>query len=492
MVFYKVIIMKTFEYYKYINTLLKNQNITDNEILQDLATRRDYADLLKPVITLARQNPHADFFALKKLLFEQSKIAEEIKNLVNNLEITPGLIIDFGTEKTRDTLIYGQKQEYCLLNNIKVFNPQEMENNTIFDLASTSKIFTTLAILKLVEENRIDLFDPVQKYIPECTNLKDTTILELLKFKVYIETAIRIDKAQSPEEAEAILFTAKRDDEKNVYNAYTDIGAMLLRVVVERITNMDFNTYLEETILKPLKMEDTYLNVPCEKLSRVANENFSTIIDMNGNPLIRYDNIPGTPHDTKAIAIGHAKGIAPGHAGYFSSTKDMTKLGNALVNGTILNSELITTISENIVGEKLDDETCSWFYGSLVYAKQTDAHKLHVDSRLSGKAFLSPGFAGTTFYVDPLNKLYLFLGANRLHNRIYNVNKSQVNRIIIHPETGKKTFLLSDGTEQVISEDFTKEKEKVIVKALELSFQFQLLEKIKLPTKEKHLVRELN
>ncbi len=483
---------QTLEYYKYINTLLKNQNITDNEILQDLATRRDYKDLLKPVLNLTKQYPNADFYTIKKLLFEQSHIAEVIKKLVHDQGITPGLVINFGTENTREILVYGKKQEYCLLNNNKVFNPEEMEVNTIFDLASTSKIFTTLAILKLVEEQRLDLFEPVQFYIPECHNLKDITIFDLLKFRTHVETAIRIDKAYTKEEAQAILFTAKSDSQKNIFNAYTDIGAMLLRVVVERVTKMDFNTYLQETILEPLKMEDTYLNVPEEKLTRVANENFSTIIDMNGNPFIRYDNIPGTPHDTKAMAIGHAEGIAPGHAGYFSTAKDMTKLGKALVNGTILKSELIATISENMVGEKLDDDTCSWFYGSLVYAKQTDKQKLHVDSRLSGKAFLSPGFAGTTFYVDPLNKLYLFLGANRLHDRIYSVNKTQVAKIITDSTTGKKTFPLPNGNEQIISEDFTKEKEEIIVKALELSFQFQLLEKIKLQNKEKHLVRELN
>ena len=257
---------------------------------------------------------------------------------------------------------------------------------------------------------------------------------------------------------------------------------------------MSFNDYVKETILNPLGMKETFLNVPEEliKMGRIASENFSTIIDKDGNPLTKTDTTPGIVQDTKALAIGKNDGIAPGHAGYFSTTSDMITLGQALINNKILNRESVLSLSENIVGTKLDDGY-SWFYGSLVFSKQPIIDgKLNVDHRLSGKTFMSPGFAGTTLYVDPLNNICLFIGANRLHNRIWQIHENQKENIITNPTTHKQVFKFKDGTEQVISIRFAGEKEKIINQALTLSLQLQLLERLFPNQKEIKLVRELN
>ena len=110
---------------------------------------------------------------------------------------------------------------------------------------------------------------------------------------------------------------------------------------------------------------------------------------------------------------------------------------------------------------------------------------------LSGKAFMSPGFAGTTLVVDPVNELSLFIGANRLHNRIYQIHPKWRDKIIVD-EHNKKTFIMPDGKENIISADYTKEKEVLVKLALDLALQYQLLEKIFPQEKEMHLVRELN
>lgn len=477
-------------YNKYINTLLKNELDTSSPLLEDLFTKKDYESLLKPVLDVIKENPNASITTLRLKLFLRSGLKEIINNFVNLTKITPGVLLDFGTYKTRDTVICGKRQEYTLKNGLITSMNIDMEEDTIFDLASTSKLFTAIAILKIYEIGLIDVFDPVNKYVPEFKNLDDVTIYELLKFSANIGTDSRIDSANSPEEAEAILFSAhKRYNYLN--NAYTDIGAMILRYVVEKTTHMSFVDFVNAEIFAKAEMKDTYLNVPKEKLDRVANENFSCCVKSDGSVSTRFDNVPGTVHDAKALAMGHALGIAPGHAGFFSTKNDMISFANALIKGDIIKKNLVLTMGDTATGFQEDEDHFTYFYGSLVYLKQKDPKYLSVYAPLSGKAFMSPGFAGTTLVVDPVNEISLFIGANRLHNRIYQMHPDQRYKIKVD-EHNKKTYPMPDGTEKIISIDYTKEKEVMVRLALDLTLQYQLLEKIYPQEKEMHLVRELN
>lgn len=477
-------------YRKYIDELLKNQNLTTSPVLQDIFTKSDYESLLKPVLKVIEDNPHANLTTLRFLLFKNSGLKEIINNFVHQTQITPGVILDFGTHLTRDTVLCGNAQEYVMENGVLVSCPKAIEQDTIFDLASTSKLFTALSILKLNESDLLDVFDPITKYVPEFKNLGDITIYDLLKFRIMIVTDKRVDSAKTKEEAEQILFSVHKKEDQNFNNAYTDMGAMVLRYVVERVSKMPFTEFVQAVFFEPLGMHDTHLNVPSDKLNRVANENYSTIIKSDGTDITKYNNVPGTPHDAKAIAIGELEGIAPGHAGFFSTKDDMIKLGQALINGNILKKDTVYSISDTATGFK-DDDKYTRFYGSLVYLKQPDPQNLSVYPPLSGKAFMSPGFAGTTLCVDPVNEITLFIGSGRLHNRIYQIHPNQVANIKVD-EHNKKTFILPNGEEKIVCADYTKEKEVMVKLALDLSLQYQLLEKIMPTNKEMHLVRELN
>lgn len=478
-----------YTYYNYINELLKNQNMTTSPLLQDIFSKKDYEKLLKNVLDVLNHNPHNSITSLRFLLFQKSGLKEIIENFVYQTKITPGIILDFGTKNTRDTVMCGNSQEYTLEDGKKIYLPKHIEQDTIFDLASTSKLFTAIAILKLNEDELIDLFNPITDYVKEFKNLNNITIYDLLKFRKMICTDKRVDSAKTKEEAEQILFSVHEKDESLTKNNYTDMGAMVLRYVVERVSKVPFTEFVNETIFKKANMKDTHLNVPEEKLERVANENFSTIVKADGSFITRYDNVPGTPHDAKALAIGELNGIAPGHAGFFSTKNDMINLGQALIDGTIISKDTVLTMSDTATGFK-DDNGYSRFYGSLVYLKQPDPSFLAVYPPLSGKAFMSPGFAGTTLCVDPINKITLFIGGSRLHNRIYQIHPEQ-RKYITTSEDGMKTYKLNNGEEKVVCESYTGNKEVMVKLALDLSLQYQLLEKIINSNKEMHLVREL-
>ena len=477
-------------YNKYINLLMKNQMETNIPCLQDIFTRKNYENLLRPVMKVVRENPHASLTTLRLKLFMQSGLKEIIDSFVKETMITPGLILDFGTFNNRDTVLCGNRSEVSFENGKFIKNELPIEQDTIFDLASTSKIFMAVAILMLEENNVIDVFEPITKYVREFKNLGNTTIYDLLKFRVSVVTPVRIDSAKTKEEALEILYSAYPKGEEPE-NAYTDIGAMILRILVEKVTQMNFTRFLEMEIFKKIGMMDTYLNVPDYKLGRVANENYSSYINKDGVAFTRFDNTPGTVHDPKAKIIGHKDGISPGHAGFFSSKDDMIKFANALINEKIISKESLYSISDTETGFKDSDDKYTRFYGSLVYLKQPDPKFLSVYPPLSGKAFMSPGFAGTHLVIDPLNKITLFVASPRLHNRIYQIHPSQMDKIKTD-EHNKKSFLMPDGTEKIISSDYTKNKEILVKMALDLAIEYQLLEKLKPNEKEMHLVRELN
>lgn len=476
-------------YRKYLQLLIDNQRDTNIECLQDIYTKKDYENLLKPVLKLIKEYPDRDLTFLKLRLFLDSGLKEMIDNFVKDTKITPGLILDFGTFKNRDTVICGNMQEVKFSDGKFREDIIPIKHDTIFDLASTSKIFMTVAILILNEKGIIDVFDPVRKYVKEFKNLKDITIYDLLKFRKSIVSPRRIDEARDKDEALELLYSVyPRGIEPD--NAYTDMGAMVLRVIVEKVTHITFNEFLESEIFKKCKMKDTYLNVPRDKIKRVANENYSSIVRNDGLMVTRFDNNPGTVHDPKANCIGHRCGVAPGHAGYFSTRVDMINFAKSLINEEIINKESLYSISETATGFQ-DEDKYTRFYGSLVYLKQPDPNFLSVYPPLSGKAFMSPGFAGTHLVIDPLNKITLFLASPRLHNRVYDIAKNQVHNIVVD-ENDKKTYILKDGTSKIISSDFTKKKEKLVRVALDLSIRYQLLEKIYPREKEMHLVRELD
>lgn len=477
-------------YKRYINELLKNQNETSIPLLQDIYSVKDYERILKPVLDTIRENPHASLTTLRLKLFLNSGLKEIMDIFVNDTKITPGVLLDFGTFKTRDTVLCGLRQEVNIKDGKIVKEELPIEQDTIFDLASSSKTFTAVAILALEEAGLIDVFDPIEKYVPEFNKLNNVSIYDLLKFRVRIVTDKRVDSAKNKDEALQILYSAHLDENQNVTNAYTDMGAMILRIVVERVSKMTFDEFVNEIIFKKAKMEDTHLIVPKHKLERVANENLSTIVFKDGSYKINYTNTPGTPHDPKAIAIGELDGVAPGHAGYFSTKNDMIKFAKALINEEIISKESLYSISNTETGFK-DDDKYTRFYGSLVYLKQPDPAFLSVYPPLSGKSFMSPGFAGTQLVVDPLNKITLFVGSPRLHNRIFQIHPDQIPNIKIDNHN-LKTYTLANGEEKIVCNDYTRAKEVMVTLALDLAIQYQLLEKIFKNEKEMHLVRELN
>jgi len=463
----------------YVNTLYQNQNIGADDIQKNLYKQEDYLKLLRNVVEVLKDKD-ASLDELRRKLYEKSNLESLLKDFFLKRKMAPGAVISYGTKNFQETLTIGNKQEVVMENGILVPKNEEMREDTIFDLASTTKMFTSICILKLVQDGLLNLNDELVKYAPEFKNLKGLTILELLTFEP-LQTPRRIDSTEDMEEAEKILFAAERREVPKGAGIYNDVAPMTLKYVIEKITGMHYSDFLKQEVLDKLAMEDTLVNIPQEKIARVANANYDGRLYQDGNYIIRNKALKGIATDDKARILGQPEGILSGHAGLFSTTTDMTKLDRALIENKILNLNIRDMMAKNRRGYAFikpdGTKNYSQYFGMLVYSKNPDLSSSEVAHSLSGKSFAAAGWSGTQTTIDPVNNLNFTLLSNRSHNRMTFIDKTKKDQVIEH-ENGMKTIALPNGLSMIDATRYAWERDDIIRRCLELALEYKMLEDI--------------
>jgi serine-type D-Ala-D-Ala carboxypeptidase len=212
-----------------------------------------------------------------------------------------------------------------------------MELGTIFDLASLTKpMATTVAIMLLIKEKKLRLDDPITRVIPMYGVLGKslTTIRQLLNhsaglpaWKAFYEEIIKQEKGGR------INFVASRAAKNYVFEQihrerpvtapgsqrlYSDLGFMVLGEVVEVLTGNTLDRFCQEKIFKPLGLRATGF----VDLTQLRTRRLQPVEDMiapTENCPWRKKILCGEVHDDNAYAMG---GVV-GHAGLFSSARDM-------------------------------------------------------------------------------------------------------------------------------------------------------------------------
>ena len=467
---------------QYVNDLYEKQNNGAFKEQQDLYSKKDYYELLKPVIDIVSKYKDYSLDELRNILYVESRIEEKVNDFIYKKEMIPGMVFSYGTESYQETIVVGNKQEVTLDEKGNLIPAVEkMTDDTIFDLASVTKLFTSLSILKLVQNGIISLDEEVKKYAPEFKNLDGVTIFDLMSFGVSLKTEGRVDGWDSKEKSEQVLFTLHVDKENDNKRPYTDMGAMVLKYVIEHASGMNYYQFIDENILKKLKMNDTYVIVPKMKLDRVASTNLDSKIYKDGNVITTTAATKGIVYDPKAQSMGQPEGILSGHAGLFSTAKDMTNLAKGIMGGQIIDNNYVSMMAKNRTGRKFieeDKEKYVQYLGFLCYSKHPQLANSEVFHAMSGKAFASAGWTGTQLTVDPINQLYFFMAGNRSHNRMTFIDHVQKDKVQVL-ENGKKIIVLPNGDVKIDATRFAWDRDEVVVHpALKLSIQYKALEDI--------------
>jgi uncharacterized protein YbbC (DUF1343 family)/CubicO group peptidase (beta-lactamase class C family) len=276
-----------------------------------------------------------------------------------------------------------------------------MTVDTIFDIASLTKVVaTTTAIMQLEEQGRIRINDPVVKYIPEFgqNQKEDITIRDLLTHHSGLAPDLDLTQAWSGRDvAYRMAFASDPIAPAGVRFIYSDINFIVLGAVVERVTGMPLDAYCEQEIFAPLGMAHTRFRPPPDWYERIA----PTEYDEHGQML------RGIVHDPTSRRMG---GVA-GHAGVFSTADDLAAFAQALLNGGPALSRL--AIEKMTMPEQPPTSPAVRGFG-------WDIDSPYASNRgelLPVGSFGHTGFTGTSIWIDPTTRTYVILLTNSVHPR---------------------------------------------------------------------------
>ena len=199
-----------------------------------------------------------------------------------------------------------------------------IDNGTIFDLASVSKVIgTTSAVMKLYDQGKLGLDDSVGRYLPQFAEGPKSaiTIRHLITHRSGFPPFRRFFlMCSTAEEALDSAFATELVATPGDTTIYSDIGMITMGKVVEKITGMPQSEFLKKEFFDPLGMTSTMYNPPVSLHDRVAPTEIDT--------LWRKTLVRGQVHDENAALLG---GVA-GHAGLFSTASDLAIYMQMLLN----------------------------------------------------------------------------------------------------------------------------------------------------------------
>lgn len=271
---------------------------------------------------------------------------------------------------------------------------------TIYDLASLTKVIgTTTAIMILYDEGRVTLDARVVEYLPAFTGgWKDSiTIRQLLTHRSGLPASRDLWKlATNPQEARLGVVDATLQCRPGVCFQYSDLGMVLLGMVVETVSGVGLDRFLHERVFEPLGMTSTFF--------RPADSLRARIAPTDVNPPRGYP-LRGEVADENAYALG---GIA-GHAGLFSTASDISVFAQMMLNGGQYNGVRIVA-----------DSTIALFTrraaGTRALGWDTaEDNGGGSGSYLSGRSYGHTGYTGTSLWIDPDRELFVVLLTNRVH-----------------------------------------------------------------------------
>ncbi len=280
----------------------------------------------------------------------------------------------------------------------------------VFDVASLTKVFaTTPAIVKLLDEGKLSLLDPISRWFPEFDG-SNITILNLLTHTsglhdvgldrtAPLQSAINRAAAQIGRVAPGSRFL------------YADINFILLGELVRRVSGLPLDRFAHDMFYAPLGMQTAGFTPPLH--GRI----YAPTLGDGHMALI------GVVQDQNARMLG---GVA-GHAGLFSSVSDLSRFASMLLCGGQLNGTRV--LSSKAVAQM----TAPYFFrnGKVVRGLGWDhespfsAPKGTIFSELS---YGHTGYSGTSVWIDPDADLYVILLTNRLdYRRLHSFNKLRSN-----------------------------------------------------------------
>ncbi len=317
----------------------------------------------------------------------------------------------------------------------------------VFDVASVTKVAaTTLAVMRLFDQGKIDLKAPLGKYLPESigTNKENLTILDILSHRAGLKPWIpfyknTVEKNGKGEYHPSLAYyrespnghysvpVANRMYMKSSYvdsmyqsilasplsrsgrYVYSDLGLILLARVIHSIDGRTLDQFVAEEFYQPMGLKRTGFN-PLDRSISPAS-----IVPTEYDDYFRQQLLNGYVHDMGAAMLG---GVS-GHAGLFTNTQELAAIFQMLLNEGVyggerfLRAETIQLFTQRVPGASRR--------GIGFDMKQLDSRERgNMTDRASSSTFGHLGFTGIAAWADPEEELlYIFL-SNRTYPKMSN------------------------------------------------------------------------
>ncbi|WP_081412769.1 penicillin binding protein PBP4B [Fictibacillus gelatini] len=326
---------------------------------------------------------------------------------------------------------YGYKKKYEGLS--KLEHPFTMEKDTMFDLASNTKMYAlNFALQHLSSIGKVDLNARVQDFIPEfkdqpSDDIKGKNVIRIVDLLTHCAGFPADPGYYDPKKAGSLY---SQDRERTLtmlcqtplqykpgsLHLYSDVDYMLLGYIIEKITDKRLDHYVENEIYKPLGLKRTVFN----PLQKRFKQNEFAATELLGNtrdgivhfPNIRTDTLQGEVHDEKAF---YSMGGVSGHAGLFSTANDLAVLLQVMLNGggygdvKLFDQQTINTFiapshdpTFGLGWRRNGDSGMVWMFGSFA----------------SPKAIGHTGWTGTLTIIDVEYQLGIVLLTNKKHSPV--------------------------------------------------------------------------
>jgi CubicO group peptidase (beta-lactamase class C family) len=274
------------------------------------------------------------------------------------------------------------------------------EPNTIFDLASLTKVIATTSMaMVLYERGLLDLDMPVISIVGEFAGedpRRDEVTLRMLLahssgLPAYEKLFLR---AHTRSELLAAAFSTELAVDPGARAEYSDIGFIILGIALERLADESIDRFCQREVFGPLGLTQTTFNPAAELRSAIP----PTADDRS----FRHRIIQGEVQDENACVLG---GVA-GHAGIFSSAYDVARFAHALLQGgrPVFRPETVTLFGTREISPEGTSRALGW---------DTPSAPSQSGRFFSARSFGHLGYTGTSLWIDPERNVSITLLTNR-------------------------------------------------------------------------------
>jgi CubicO group peptidase (beta-lactamase class C family) len=344
-------------------------------------------------------------------------LKSEIENILRSAfknHIFPGAAVGISAKVNdkREDVIWAGGESHIELQQVVTIN-------TFFDLASLTKpLATTLSVLSLINESKVQLDESLSSLLSqnmekEKEKIKLRHLLchasGLPPYREYFKELSNYPLPVRKEKITEWILNERCEYEAGSKTVYSDLGFILLGIIIEKKSGKTLDAFFEERITAPLGLENKLFFRPLSKTKKETKGN-DVVFAATEKCEWRKKTMEGEVHDDNAYILG---GVA-GHAGLFGNIEgvlDITKSILSMWQGKKVLSHIDNkNLQQFLIRQDIGSEN-TWAMGFDTPSDKGSSSGTMLDKTSVGHL----GFTGTSFWIDPIKDLIIVLLTNRIH-----------------------------------------------------------------------------